>query len=59
MSPNKWMDKENVEDIYKRLLLSHKKEQYNAIYSNMDGPRDYHTVKQRKINIMISLTCGI
>ena len=53
------MDKENVEDIYKRLLLSHKKEQYNAIYSNMDGPRDYHTVKQRKINIMISLRCGI
>ena len=53
------MDKENVEHIYKRLLLSHKKERYNAIYSNMDGPRDYPTVKQRKINIMISLTCGI
>ena len=25
------------------ILLSHKKEWNNAIYSNMDGPRDYHT----------------
>ena len=24
-------------------LLSHKKEWINAIYSNMDGPKDYHT----------------
>ena len=23
--------------------ISHKKEWNNAIYSNMDGPRDYHT----------------
>ena len=28
--------------IYKRILLSHKKLN-NAICSNMDGPRDYHT----------------
>ena len=26
-----------------RILLSHRKEWNNAIYSNMDGPRDYHT----------------
>ena len=25
------------------ILLSHKKEWNNAIYSNMDGHRDYHT----------------
>ena len=37
------MDKEDVIYIYKGILLSHKKEWNNAIYSNMDGPRDYHT----------------
>jgi len=29
--------------IYKGILLSHKKEQNNAICSNMNGPRDCHT----------------
>ena len=29
--------------IYNGILLSHKKEQNNAICSNMEGPRDYHT----------------
>ena len=29
--------------IYNGILLSHKKEQNNAICSNMDGPRDCHT----------------
>ena len=29
--------------IYSGILLSHKKEQNNAIYSNMDGTRDCHT----------------
>ena len=29
--------------IYNGILLSHKKEQNNAICSNMDRPRDYHT----------------
>ena len=29
--------------IYNGLLLSHKKEWNNAICSNMDAPRDYHT----------------
>ena len=36
------MDKEDEVPIYKGILLSHKKEQNNAICSNMDGPRDYH-----------------
>ena len=29
--------------IYIEILLSHKNKWNNAIYSNMDGPRDYHT----------------
>ena len=29
--------------IYNGILLSHKKEYNNSIYSHMDGPRDYHT----------------
>ena len=45
MSPNRLMDKEDVVHIYwyDGILLSRKKEQNNAICSNMDGPRDYHT----------------
>ena len=43
MSINRWMDKEDVVHIYNRILLSHKKEQNNAICSNMDATRDYHT----------------
>ena len=40
------MDKDVVH-IYNGILLIHKKEQNNAIYSNMDATRDYHT-KQSK-----------
>ena len=29
--------------IYNGILLNHQKEWNNAICSNMDGPRDYHT----------------
>ena len=42
MSIDRWMDKEVVH-IYNGILLSHKTEWNNAICSNMDGPRDYHT----------------
>ena len=35
------MDKKDMVQIY--ILLSHKKEQNNAICSNMDEPRDCHT----------------
>ena len=62
MSINRWMDKEDVVCIYNGILLSHKKEQNNAICSNMDGPRDYHvewsksdTERQNEI----LLICGI
>ena len=43
MSIDIWMDKENVVHIYNGILLSHKKEQNNAICSNMDAIRNYHT----------------
>ena len=37
------MDKEDVWFYTVEYLLSHKKEGKNAICSNMEGPRDYHT----------------
>ena len=37
------MDEEEVVCIYNGILLSHKKELNNAICSNMDATRDYHT----------------
>ena len=42
MSIDRCMDKDMVY-IYKGILLSNKKEWINAIYSDMDGPRDCHT----------------
>ena len=35
--------KKDVVHTYNGILLSHIREWNNAIYSNMDGPRDYHT----------------
>ena len=50
-------------DIYNGLFVSHKKEQNNAICSNVDGPRDYHireaSQTQKDKYHMISLICGI
>ena len=43
MSINRWVDKEDVVHIYNGILFSHKQEWNNAICSNMEGPRDYHT----------------
>ena len=38
------MDKEDVVPIYNGILLSYKKKEWNnAICSNMDATRDYHT----------------
>ena len=56
MSINRAMDKDVIH-IFRRcgILLSHKKEWNNAICSNMDGPRDYHTKwnkSERKTNII-------
>ena len=61
MSINRWMDKEDVVHLYNVILLSHKKEWNNAIWSNMDGLRDYHTkwnqTEKDKYH-MVSLICG-
>ena len=43
MPINRQMDKEDVVHLHNGILLSHKKELNNAICSNLDGPRDYHT----------------
>ena len=42
------MEKEDVVHIYDGILLSHKKEQNNAIRSNMNAIRDYHTKRSQK-----------
>ena len=42
---------------HSRILLSHEEEWKNAIYSNKDGPRDYHRlseVNQRQISFSIT-----
>ena len=39
--------------IYSGILLGHKKEWDTAICSNVDGPRDYHTVSElRQTNVI-------
>ena len=43
MAIDRWMDTDDVVHVYNGTLLSHKKEWNNAICSNIDGPRDYHT----------------
>ena len=43
MSIDRGIDKEDMVYIENGTWLSHKKEWKNAIYSNMDRPRDYHT----------------
>ena len=53
------MDKENVVHINKGILLSQKKEGNDAICSNMDGPRDYHTKwskSERERQILYDIT---
>ena len=55
MSIDSKMDKGDVVPIYNGILFSHKKEWNNAICSNMNGPRDYHTEwskSDREINII-------
>ena len=42
MSTDRGMDKEDVVHTHSGILLSHKK-WINAIFSNMNGPRDDHT----------------
>ena len=41
MSTDRGLDKKEMVYIYDGLLLGHKKEWKNAIYGNMDWPRDH------------------
>ena len=43
MSTDRSKDKDNVVHIHSGILFGHKKELNNAIFSNIDGPRDGHT----------------
>ena len=44
VSTDIWMDqKKDVVSVHNGILVSHTREWNNAIYSNVDGPRDYHT----------------
>ena len=54
------MDKEDVVHIYIGILLSHQKEQNNAICGNMDATRDYYSKwskSEREIQIPYDSTC--
>ena len=56
MSIDREIDKEEVVHIQNGILLSHKKEQNNVIFSDMDKPEIILSeVKHRKINTMIYL----
>ena len=52
------MDKDDVVLIYSEILISHKKEQNNAICCNMDTSRDYRT-KQSKSERETQILYGI
>ena len=63
MSTDRWMDKEDVVHTYSGLLLSHKKEWNDAIFSNIE---DLEIIilgevsqKEKDKYHMISLVCGI
>ena len=51
-------DKEDVVHMDDGMLLSHKKERNNGIFSNMDGPRDYDT-KWNKSDREIQISYGV
>ena len=42
-STDEWIKKMWYIHIFDGILLNHKKEQHNAIHSNMDATRDSHT----------------
>ena len=54
------MDQEDVVYTHSGVLFSHKKEGNNAIWSNMDGPRECHTEwskSDRKGEISCDILC--
>ena len=62
MSINGGLDKEDVVPTYNGILHSHIKAWNNAICSNIDGPKNYHTKwskSEKNKHHMRSLICGI
>ena len=56
---NRWTDKD-VLHTHDGVLLGHEKEWNNAIWSNMDGPRDYYPEwSQRQIPDDITCMCNL
>ena len=63
MSIDRGLDKEPVVHIYKQLLFSHKKKEWNdVICSCMNGPRNYHTkwkTVKRQTSYDITYMCNL
>jgi len=49
------MDKEDVVHIYKGILLNHKKEQSNAIFSNMNSIESYKFIYFNKVKFAVRI----
>ena len=54
MSIDIWIDKDDVVHIHYRKLLNN-----NAIWNNMDGPRDYHTKWRERQIYHITYICNL
>ena len=50
MSIDRGVDPEDVVHIHNGTLLSHQKERNTSIFSNMDGPRNYHAKSSQPYN---------
>ena len=58
----RWKDKEDVVYLYSGIVLSHKKEWNNVIWTDMDRPRDYRakwSKSEKDKYHVISLMCGV
>ena len=58
------MDEEGVADRHNGILLNLREEWNNAICSNMDGPRDYHTKcsksdREKQVSYDITYMCDV
>ena len=55
-STDRWTKKTRYIYTHNEILFSHKKEQNNAICSNMDGTRDSHTKSEGERQISYDIT---
>ena len=56
LNVHRWMDKEDVVHRYTMEYYSAIKKERNAICSNMDATRDYHTKSERERQIPYDIT---